>query len=219
MPRKFFPNLIQRHVSGKRFSTVLQDTHRRVHIFNHLLLRYKNSISQAYTTIMWRVFFILLIVAAFLSGYSIRNPQAPSYSTSAIAMPSAIREESVVVTRVLDGDTVELADGRRVRYEGIDAPESQQEFSTESRDLNARLVEGKTVRLEIEGEEFDVYGRTLAFVWLPDDRMVNEQMVREGYAEVIAFGGIPSAHHDVLMAAQKEAQQNFRGMWYGELVQ
>ena len=168
---------------------------------------------------MWRVFFILLIVAAFLSGYSIRNPQAPSYSTSAIAMPSAIREESVVVTRVLDGDTVELADGRRVRYEGIDAPESQQEFSTESRDLNARLVEGKTVRLEIEGEEFDVYGRTLAFVWLPDDRMVNEQMVREGYAEVIAFGGIPSAHHDVLMAAQKEAQQNFRGMWYGELVQ
>ncbi len=99
------------------------------------------------------------------------------------------------VIRVIDGDTivVEIAGEReRVRYIGIDTPEMNdprpavRELAAEARRANARLVEGRRVRLELDVETRDRYGRLLAYVWV-GDTMVNEVLVRTGHAAPYTF--------------------------------
>ncbi|GAG19155.1 unnamed protein product, partial [marine sediment metagenome] len=90
---------------------------------------------------------------------------------------------SVLVTRVIDGDTIEIQGGERVRYIGIDTPETVhplepvEYFGQEATEKNRELVEGKRVRLEKDVEDRDEYGRLLQYVWL-DDIMVNAELVR-----------------------------------------
>lgn len=99
------------------------------------------------------------------------------------------------VLRVLDGDTIEVELGgerERVRYIGIDTPEMGDErpeiraLALEARWANARLVEGRRVRLELDVEKRDRYGRLLAYVWV-GDTLVNEALVRAGRAAPYTF--------------------------------
>ncbi len=115
------------------------------------------------------------------------------------------------VQRIYDGDSILLSDGRKVRYLGINAPERGQPYSAKSRALNEQLVRGSRVRLELDRQERDRYGRTLAHVW-KDGTMVNERLVREGFAHVWV---IPPnlKHYDRLLAAQREARSARRGIW------
>jgi micrococcal nuclease len=136
-----------------------------------------------------------------------------SYAAGLYTHPPSSQEEYVTVAKVIDGDTVELTDGRRVRYEQINAPETNEEFGSGARELNDTLVYGKSVRLEAGSETLDIYGRTLGFVWLADGRMVNELMVAEGYAQVVAYYGRKSKYYDILKSAQEEAKEESRGMW------
>lgn len=94
------------------------------------------------------------------------------------------------VVRVIDGDTIVVAlDGQneRVRYIGIDTPEMNDERpairrrAVAARGANARLVAGRRVRLELDAERRDRFGRLLAYVWV-GDTMVNEALVRAGHA-------------------------------------
>ncbi|MBI3323903.1 MAG: thermonuclease family protein [Candidatus Omnitrophica bacterium] len=105
--------------------------------------------------------------------------------------------ETSTVRRVIDGDTVELADGRKVRYIGIDTPEVRKKrdgrwvkepdyFGLEAMEANRRLVEGKRVELELDVQPRDRYGRTLAYVYL-DGEMVNERLVADGYAKLLTI--------------------------------
>jgi len=83
--------------------------------------------------------------------------------------PSSINSiRSVKVKRVLDGDTIEIEGGERVRYLGINAPESGQPFSTEATRENERLVAGRAVNLEFDIQTQDRYGRLLAHIWVGD---------------------------------------------------
>lgn len=100
------------------------------------------------------------------------------------------------VVSVIDGDTLDVAvsDGNnpttRVRLLGIDAPEMRDEdhrptyFATEATDFARRLVSGTrvTLYLDEEGPTRGKYGRLLAYVTLSDDRVLNEVLVKEGYA-------------------------------------
>lgn len=115
------------------------------------------------------------------------------------------------VRRVYDGDSILLADGRKVRYLGINAPERGQPYSAKSRASNEQLVKGNRVRLELDRQERDRYGRTLAYVW-KDGTMVNERLVREGLAYVWV---IPPnlKYYDRLLAAQRDARAAGRGIW------
>ena len=123
-----------------------------------------------------------------------------------------------IVKRVNDGDTVELADGRRVRYIGVNAPEidhaahTAQPFGFEARAFNAGLVEGKPVRLEYDVEHRDGYGRTLAYVFLPDGTMVNERLLLAGLAYCLPRDP-NTRYEDRLLAAQRRAMQEGHGMW------
>lgn len=115
------------------------------------------------------------------------------------------------VTRVIDGDSIEV-DGRAIRLIGINAPERGQPDHEPSRDALARLLDGRDVRLEHDVEVRDQYGRELAYVFLPDGRHVNEEMVRAGFAQVYTIA--PNvAHAAGLRAAEEEARAAGRGLW------
>lgn len=126
------------------------------------------------------------------------------------AVPPALVHADVRVERVLDGDSIVLSDGRQVRYLGINSPEVGQTFSDEARALNRRLVEGKHVRLQLDGPPTDRYGRTLAYVSV-GDQFINGEIVRAGLAHLFVFH--PLRRHDTLVASQREAREARRGMW------
>lgn len=143
-------------------------------------------------------------------------------SVSAIPMIESFglaqdREESMKVVRVIDGDTIELTDGRRVRYIGVDTPEigdprrNIECFAKEAMEENKRLVEGKTVRLEKDVSETDRYGRLLRYVYI-GDVFVNAHLVRQGFARIDT---VPPdvAHQQKFLQAEQEAREQGRGLW------
>ena len=99
------------------------------------------------------------------------------------------------VTRVVDGDTIEVRFGGRtedVRYIGVDTPETVkpdtpvQCFGPRASSFNHRLVEGRRVRLVFGVERRDVYGRLLAYVYL-GRRFVNAALARRGLARALTI--------------------------------
>lgn len=121
------------------------------------------------------------------------------------------------VTRVIDGDTVEIEEGQKIRYIGIDTPETVhpdkdvQCFGKEASSKNTEFVMGKSILLEKDVSEADKYGRLLRYVYV-GDVFVNDFLVREGYAKSSSFP--PDVkHQDKFREAEQEARQNNRGLW------
>lgn len=120
------------------------------------------------------------------------------------------------VTRVSDGDTFRAAcpDAVRVRLLLIDAPERDQPpFGARARTELARLLPPDTpVTLELDVRERDQYGRLLAYAFLRDGRMVNEEMVRSGFAVVLVYP--PNVRYvERIRARAAEARAARRGLW------
>ena len=124
---------------------------------------------------------------------------------------------TVFVTRVVDGDTIEIEGGEKVRYIGVNTPESVdprrkvQCFGKEASAYNKKLVEGKRVRLGADLEDRDRYRRLLRYVWL-GDTMINEKLVQDGYAQVMTIP--PNVKYaDRFRVAQTEAREAKQGLW------
>ena len=118
------------------------------------------------------------------------------------------------VTQVIDGDTIIIEGGYRVRYIGIDTPEVHPELETcgmEALEANRELVEGKEVRLERDVSDTDRYGRLLRYVYV-DDIFVNAELVRQGLAEAKAYPP-DIKYQDYLEEVEAEARQAGRGIW------
>ena len=125
-----------------------------------------------------------------------------------------------LVVRVIDGDTVHVQIGevsQRVRYIGVNSPEvhhprkGEEPGGRAASEINRQLVHGKRVRLELDVQPRDRYGRLLAYVWVTDT-MVNAEMVRLGYAQVMTVP--PNVRYQRLfLALQREARANGRGLW------
>jgi micrococcal nuclease len=125
--------------------------------------------------------------------------------------------EVAQVKRIIDGDTIELTDGRKVRYIGVDTPETkhptkeQQCYGQAASEKNKELVEGKTVKLEKDVSETDRYGRLLRYVWV-DDQLINLVLVRDGFA--IASSYPPDvAKQEIFRDAEKTAREKNVGLW------
>jgi micrococcal nuclease len=142
--------------------------------------------------------------------------------------------ERGVVTRVLDGDTLEVAlhgGPRRVRLIGVDTPETRENEKL-ARDVRrsgrsraalldlghaaAAFTKGlalrREVRLELDVERRDRYGRLLAYVWLPDGRLLNAELLRAGHAALMTVP--PNVRHVAwFRRLQTEARAGRRGMW------
>lgn len=126
---------------------------------------------------------------------------------------------SATVVAVQDGDSlvVRLASGReeRVRLIGIDAPErGQGVWAERARGFARRQAGGRTVRLELDLETHDRYGRLLAYVWI-EDRLLNEELLRAGLARLYTIP--PNVRHvDRFVLAQREARRARTGIWSPE---
>lgn len=124
------------------------------------------------------------------------------------------------VLRVVDGDTIVVSLGtrvERVRYIGVNTPEvhhptrGEEPGGREASAVNRELVEGRTVRLELDVQERDRYRRLLAYVWVRDV-MVNAELVRRGYAQVMTVP--PNVRYQALfLKLQREAREAGRGLW------
>jgi len=135
---------------------------------------------------------------------------------------SHVAPTETLVRRVIDGDTVELRDGRFVRYIGIDAPEVRRRagdrwvvdpepFARAATEANRQLVEGKPVRLEYDVQPEDQYGRVLAYVYV-GERLVNEELLWGGYAQLLTVP--PNVRHvERFRRAAQAARRARRGLW------
>lgn len=145
------------------------------------------------------------------------SPEIVLTEPSQIWIIDEIGEYAVLVTRVVDGDTIEIQGGERIRYIGIDAPEtvhpskSVEYFGKEAAEKNRELVEGKRVRLEKDVQDRDEYGRLLRYVWL-DDIMVNAELVRLGYA--YSYSLTPNVkYQELFLQFEREAREQGLGLW------
>ena len=121
--------------------------------------------------------------------------------------------EAAQVTRVVDGDTIDvrLSNGttESVRYIGMNTPERDQVCYSEAKEANRIFVEGKTVRLVKDVSERDVYGRLLRYIYV-DSLFVNRALVEQGYAEVVSYPP-DNAHYDEFLRLEQEATSGRRG--------
>jgi len=126
----------------------------------------------------------------------------PAYPSNALAER---------VARVIDGDTVLLEDGRKVRYAGINAPAEGDLGFRESTQANNLLVGGKEVRLEFGRPRTEKHGRLLAYVYVGRS-LVQAELVKQGWAIVTREQPLPR-YRQVLERFQEEAKAAGRGIW------
>jgi micrococcal nuclease len=127
------------------------------------------------------------------------------------------------VVRVIDGDTIRVrldspAESRTVRYIGVDTPETVapgrpvQCYGKAASDFNHRLVGGRRVRLVLGRERRDRYGRLLAYVSLQGGRLVEDELLRRGYARTLTIP--PNDDRARRFAAlERRARGERRGLW------
>ena len=122
------------------------------------------------------------------------------------------------MSRIIDGDTIELSNEKRVRYIGIDTPETRRSrrsvqcFGKEAKEANSNLVLNKTVLLKKDVSETDKFSRLLRYVYLEDGTFVNLWLIKNGYASVYTYPPDVAHVREFLMAEQK-ARQSKQGLW------
>lgn len=133
-----------------------------------------------------------------------------------------VPERTASVRYVIDGDTLVLEDGERIRFFGINAPEirkksahgyegTDEPWGRDAANFVGRLVEGKEVGLIFQEPSRDKYGRTLAYVvWKGE--LLQSLLLREGYARYADYGN-DLKYGEVLRRCEAEAQSRRRGLW------
>ena len=135
---------------------------------------------------------------------------------------SAILPNQAFVTHVIDGDTIEIENGQRVRLLGVDTPETVDLrrpvgcFGKQASNKSKELLSGKIVILEKDVSEADKYGRLLRFVYLPllgdQTLFVNDYLIREGYGKVLTIP--PDVKFaEQFLEAQRKARELKKGLW------
>ncbi|MCM8800936.1 MAG: thermonuclease family protein [Candidatus Omnitrophica bacterium] len=177
--------------------------------------------------------FIIISLIFFISGnYSCTNHKQPSLKPGiGFFFGKTYNYNDILVKRVIDGDTLQLENGQRVRLIGIDTPEMHQsdklykdsqrtkkdiitikQLGIKAYEFTRNLVEDKRVRLEFDVERYDKYGRLLAYVYLKDGTFVNAEIIKEGYANLMTVP--PNVKYaQLFLRLYQEARQNKRGLW------
>lgn len=170
---------------------------------------------------------LLILLVASSMGLDIKYKKPSTVSKNdLIPTPksSTVLAEMKTVKRVIDGDTIELSTGEKVRYIGVDTPELHdpkkpaQCFAQEAMEQNKKLVEGKTVRLEKDVSNVDRYKRLLRYAYITNpvassgSILINDYLIRQGYGYAATFP--PDVKHSQeFILAQTEARLNSRGLW------
>ena len=153
---------------------------------------------------------VALLLLALLALRLFRAPAGPP--------PVPANGTTVRVERVVDGDTLLLAGGDRVRLIGVDTPETVrpdhpvEPLGPEASDFTRRLVEGREVRLEFDRERRDDFQRLLAYVY-SGDVFLNEELIRAGYSRAVTRFPYSEAMKRRFRTAEAEARAAMRGLW------
>ncbi|MFM8584384.1 MAG: thermonuclease family protein [Planctomycetaceae bacterium] len=154
-------------------------------------------------------------------GRPVEPPPAPAVTDplAGPARPLPRGETQVVrVRRVIDGDTLLLQDGTRVRMIGVDTPETKMEgaevqpFGPEASEFVKQAVARGPVSLVFDGESEDNYGRILAHVCV-NDRFIGEDLIRLGLARALYRHPYSNEVKDRFRAAENAAKREKRGIW------
>lgn len=128
-------------------------------------------------------------------------------------------EERSVCTKVVDGDTIYLANGKKVRFVGVNTPERGVTGYQASKNFVSKFCLNKEVGINIDDRKYnDKYGRTLAVV-IVDGKNLNEMLLKEGLAEVMYIppsefspytwaGSTQVTHHSTAAAATTNSIQS-----------
>ncbi len=135
--------------------------------------------------------------------------EQPNISTTTVRnLPTTAK-----VKRVIDGDTIELANGQIVRYVGVNAPDNGQPFEEEATEANIKLTQGKTVTFEYDAYTSDRFGRVLAYAVI-GGKNVSVELARQGLARVTIYEDRRKLkYQDELLKAQDDAKKSNRGIW------
>ena len=180
------------------------------------------------------IFFVLLLTIFFFAAQRF-YVHAPRSSSHVDVNESEYADIAVIY--IYDGDTIKLANGEKVRFVGIDTPESSEnkklfrDAARSHQDVHEiirmghaaasytrSLLAGRRVRLEFDIEKRDKYGRLLAYVYRVEDGLfINEDIIRNGYAYPMT---IPPniLHADEFKRLFREAQKSRRGLWAASVV-
>jgi len=140
-------------------------------------------------------------------------------------------DDYYTVKRVVDGDTLLLKEGQRVRLIGVDTPEVHiskklyrdaersgrdiktiRELGKRASDFVKSLVKpGDRIRLEYDWQKVDKYGRILAYVYLEDGTFLNAEIIKKGYGN--AYTRFPFKYMDEFRGYEREARENKKGLW------
>ena len=157
---------------------------------------------------------LLISLLSFLGGTKYENQvkdilEQPNISTTTVRnLPTTER-----VKRVIDGDTIELANGQIVRFVGVNAPNNGEPYEEQATEANTKLMSGKTVIFEYDTYTSDRFGRVLAYPMI-DGKNVVVELARQGLAKVTIYEDRRKLkYQDELLKAQDEAMKKKRGVW------
>lgn len=165
------------------------------------------------------IFLVFIFLETLTNQFINKNPQQDKsqYTNPDVKGESSNKDIFVKVKKIIDGDTIQIEGGEKVRYIGIDTPETVDPrksvgcFGKEASNKNKELVEGKIVKLVKDVSENDKYKRLLRYVWV-GDIFVNDYLVRQGYATAVTFP--PDIRYQKQFRnAQQEAKTKNLGLW------
>lgn len=172
------------------------------------------------------IVFSLALAFAALAFFSPGSAAAPAPAaiakSAAYDMLATTTGEWYPVVHVVDGDTIDVQKGKRVRvrFIGVDTPEvvdprkPVQCFGEEASQETHALLDGKNVRLETDPSQgtYDIYGRLLAYVFLSDGTSIDEYLIAQGYGHEYTFR-VPYKYQKEFKAAEAAAREAGRGLW------
>ena len=165
------------------------------------------------------IYFVLTITRPV--GYSQERPDQPPDPQLQNTYPQRkpYTYTNLLVTGVIDADTIQLSDGRRLRLIGIKPISGSRGTKSPAQDKASqyiqflkRMIVGKTVDVEIDIQPYDQYGRILGYVFLKDGRQVNAELLRQGYAQPSRTVN-DTRYDNYFYRLYKESEDNKRGLW------
>lgn len=173
------------------------------------------------TRLIFILFLFCTVVASYFIGEKIDKSNLFDNLDQLIILEEKPETNSVfetaLVTRIIDGDTIELENGKKVRFIGINTPETKHPnkdiecYGEEASAKTSELLLNKSAILEKDISETDRYGRLLRYVYI-DETMINEYLVKNGYA--LASSYPPDVkYQEKFKQAEAYARENNLGLW------
>ena len=182
-----------------------------------------------------KILFLIIVVLVTILGEklpfeslprAVENPQIANTAASEQKESAPAKEGFYPVVRVIDGDTIVVhinGVDEKIRLIGVNTPETVDPrktvecFGKEASSFTKQLLENKFVRLEGDNSQDnrDKYKRLLRYVFLEDGMLFNKELIAEGYAYEYTYK-IPYTYQTEFKSAQRDAEQNKKGLWVSD---